>query len=351
MNLSKINALYIIILILTLLIIFISLNNILKFYTVENYTSLSTNLFLDEMRNNGYIIDVQNNTVKYCKKNDNDCITKSYKKHFNSIEAIKLVKDKFKTSSLLIKNNIPVPKFAKIDSNDNVKNIITTMNKTDIYFPIVLKPINGTFGIDVITNIDNEKELNESIDILKKKYKELMLEEQISGDCYRIFVFNNKVIDVIKREKPYVIGDTIHTVNELIEERNKEQEKMGLFQTKNVSNLFIIKQGYTLDTILEDKVKVYISNVINMHNGARISRIPLETIPQKNIDMFINTNKYLNILCSGLDYLSEDITVEYDKNDSKILEVNGTPDTEIHTKINYNEKEDGFFKRVVNNIF
>ena len=351
MNLSKINALYIIILILTLLIIFISLNNILKFYTVENYTSLSTNLFLDEMRNNGYIIDVQNNTVKYCKKNDNDCITKSYKKHFNSIEAIKLVKDKFKTSSLLIKETKMLEYDDKYHIYNNVNNIISTMNNNGIYFPIVLKPIDGTFGIDVITNIDNEKELNESIDILKKKYKELMLEEQISGDCYRIFVFNNKVIDVIKREKPYVIGDGIHTVNELIEERNKEQEKMLLFQTKNVSNLFIIKQGYTLDTILDDNIKVYISNVINMHNGARISRIPLNTIPQKNIDMFINTNKYLNILCSGLDYLSEDITVEYDKNDSKILEVNGTPDTEIHTKINYNEKEDGFFKRVVNNIF
>lgn len=350
MNLLKINALYIIILILILLIIFISLNNILKDFVVEKYTGLSTNSLIVEMKNNGYIIDTQEKTVKYC-KNNNDCITKSYKKHFNDLEAIKLVKDKFKTSSLLIKNNIPVPKFAKIDSHDNVKNIINTMNKLDIYFPIVLKPIDGTFGIDVITNIDNEKELNESINSLKKKYKELMLEEQISGDCYRIFVFNNKVIDVIKREKPYVIGNGIHTVNELIEERNKEQEKLGLFQTKNVSNLFIIKQGYTLDTILEDKVKVYISNVINMHNGARISRIPLDTIPQKNIDMFINTNKYLNILCSGLDYLSENITVDYDKNDSKILEVNGTPDTEIHTKINYNKDEEGFFKKVVNNIF
>ena len=351
MNLLKINALYIIILILTLLIIFISLNNILKNFTVEKYTGLSTSSLITEMKNNGYIIDEENKTVKYCKSNDNDCITKSYKKHFNEIDSIKLVKDKFKTSSILIKNGIPVPKFAKIDSHDNVKNILDIMNKNKIYFPIVLKPINGTFGIDVITNIDNEEELNESINILKQKYKELMLEEQISGDCYRIFVFNNKVIDVIKREKQYVIGDGIHSVNELIEERNKEQEKMGLFQTKNVSNLFIMKQGYTLDTILEDKVKVYISNVINMHNGSRISRISLDTIPKKNMDMFINTNKYLNILCSGLDYLSDDITVAYDKNDSKILEVNGTPDTEIHTKINYNKDDDDFFKKVVNNIF
>ena len=165
MNLLKINALYIIILILTLLIIFISLNNILKDFVVEKYTGLSTNSLIVEMKNNGYIIDTQNKTVKYCK--NNDCITKSYKKHFNDIEAIKLVKDKFKTSSLLIKNNIPVPKFAKIDSNDNVKNIINIMNNNAIYFPIVLKPIDGTFGIDVITNIDNEKELNESINSLK----------------------------------------------------------------------------------------------------------------------------------------------------------------------------------------
>lgn len=343
------NLLYIIILILILLIIFISLNNILTNFVLEKYTGLSTNDLVIEMKNNGYIIDEQNKTVKYC--NNNECITKSYKKHFNTIDAIKLVKDKYSTSSILTKNGIPVPTFTKINTKDNIKNILNLMNKTSIYFPVVLKPINGTFGIDVITNIDNEEELIESIDSLKNKYQELMLETQVSGDCYRIFVFNNKVIDVVKREKPYVIGDGIHTVSELIEERNKEQEKMGLFQTKNVSNLFIIKQGYTLETILDDKVKVYISNVINMHNGARISRIDIDTIPQKNIDMFINTNKFLKISCSGIDYLSDDITIEYDKNNGKILEVNGTPDTEIHTKIDYNKNEDGFFKRIVNNIF
>lgn len=343
------HLLYIIILVLILLIIFISLNNILTNFVVEKYTGLSTNDLVIEMKNNGYIIDEQNKTVKYC--NNNECITKSYKKHFNTVNAIKLVKDKYNTSSILTKNSIPVPKFTKINTKDNIKNILNLMNKTSIYFPVVLKPINGTFGIDVITNIDNEEELIESIDSLKGKYQELMLESQVSGDCYRIFVFNNKVIDIIKREKPYVIGDGIHTVSELIEQRNKEQEKMGLFQTNNLSNLFIIKQGFTLDTILDDKVKVYISNVINMHNGARISRIAVDTIPQKNIDMFINTNKFLKISCSGIDYLSDDITIEYDKNDGKVLEVNGTPDTEIHTKIDYNKNEDGFFKRIVNNIF
>jgi glutathione synthase/RimK-type ligase-like ATP-grasp enzyme len=84
-----------------------------------------------------------------------------------------------------------------------------------------------------------------------------------------------------------------------------------------------------------------------MHNGARISRINIEDIPTKNIDLFLKVNKAMNITCSGLDFLSDDITIEYDINNGRILEVNGTPDTEIHQKIkNYN-----FFERVVNSIF
>jgi D-alanine-D-alanine ligase-like ATP-grasp enzyme len=55
----------------------------------------------------------------------------------------------------------------------------------------------------------------------------------------------------------------------------------------------------------------------------------------------------MNITCSGLDFLSDDITIEYDKNNGKILEVNGTPDTEIHEKI----KDYNFFEKLVNSIF
>ena len=122
---------------------------------------------------------------------------------------------------------------------------------------------------------------------------------------------------------------------------------MDLMEVKNISEIVIKKQGYALDSIPEFGNKIYISNVINMHNGARISRIPIESIPQKNLDLFIKVNKAMEITCSGLDFLSDDITIDYDINNGRILEVNGTPDTEIHQKIkNYN-----FFEKIVNSIF
>lgn len=341
---------YIILILLIILIIFYSLNCILKQYyekqiIQENYTGLSTNDLVSSMKSM-YIVDESKKTVKKCNKSL--CQEKSYAKHFNTVDAIALAKDKFRTSSALIKSGISVPKFIKI-SNKSVSNIIQQMNAQKIGYPIVLKPVNGTFGIDVITDIDNKKELEESLAKLTK-YNELMLEEQVSGDCYRIFVFNGKIIDIIKREKPYIIGNGHNTVKELIDKRNKEQLAMNLPQTKNVSDLFLAKQGYQIDTIPDDGKKIYISNVINMHNGARISRIDINTIPKINQKMFIETNRALNITCSGIDFLSEDITVDYNINNGKVLEVNGTPDTEIHTKIKFNDGET-FWNKVSKQIF
>jgi len=319
----------------------VNVNNLLKRWIKEDYTGLATQNFFDEVVKKKYDIDYDNKIIIY---NDNKI---SYKTHFNTQESCDTAKDKIKTSTILSDNDIPVPKFIEIDLSNSVNDITKMIADHTIHYPVVLKPIRGTFGIDVVTDIDNVKELSLNISNLKKKYKEVILEEQVEGDCYRIFVFNNKVIDVIKREKPFIIGDGEKTINNLIKIRNKEQIDMKLPETKNLSNLFIKKQGYNLTDVPDRGVKVYISNVINMHNGARIFRIPLSSIPDQNIDLFIRVNKAMNIYCSGLDYMSKDITIPYYINNSYILEVNGTPDTEIHTKI------DGFnfFENLVDSIF
>ena len=323
-----------------LILIFYLLNNLLKTNITENYQGLVTDQFYDELEKIGYKIDKENKFILY-----NDKLI-SYNKHFNSLDSIKNAKNKYVTSQILLKNNIPIPKFIKINCDDSIDNIYNQIIKNNIKFPVVIKPVNGTFGIDVITDIGSLEDLNREINQFKGKYKDLILEEQISGDCYRVFVFNNKVIDIINRKKPYVIGNGSSSIKELIDLRNITQKKKNLMEVNNISEVYIKKQGYMLDGIPEKGIKIYITNVINMHNGANINRIPISSVPQKNLDLFINVNKAMDINCSGLDYLSDDISIEYDKNNAKILEVNGTPDTEIHQKIpGFN-----FFEKLVKSI-
>lgn len=334
--------LYLFLCLIIIFIIFYFINIFLKNNILENYQGIICNSFFEELNKKKYTVDEKNKIISFKDKKI------SYEKHFNTNIATQNAMNKIITSTILSKNNIPVPKFIEINLSLSPIEIDKTIKKKGIKYPIVMKPINGTYGTDVMTDIETIDELTDTHNyFLERKYKSVILEEQIPGDCYRIFVFNGNVIDVIKREKPYVIGNGSDTINKLIENRNIEQKNLNLFPIKNVSKIVIEKQGYSLNDILPLNKKIFISNVINMHNGARISRIDLNEIPQKNIDLFIKVNKAMEITCSGLDYLSEDITVNYDKNNSKILEVNSRPDTEIHTKLgNFN-----FFEKIINSIF
>jgi glutathione synthase/RimK-type ligase-like ATP-grasp enzyme len=316
----------------------------------EHYKGLSKVNEFEKMLQKKYTkVDTNEKIVTQCTLNskindigeevqEENCVSKSYKLHFNTEDAVKLVKDKIETSSLLQKAKIPVPKFFKFTFTNNMDNIQAIeklkeeMNKNKINYPIVLKQIYGTFGIDVFTHIDNDIKARETLEKLREKgYNELMCEEQIEGNCYRIFVFNNHIIDVIERSAPFIIGDGINNIQSLIHMRNKAQLEKGLFKTTNISESYIKDQGYNMHTILPKGKNLIISTVINMHNGANIVRIPLDKLPKQNIEIFLKTNKVLGITTSGIDFLSKDISVPYNKNNGHILEVNGTPDTEIHT--------------------
>ena len=176
-----------------------------------------------------------------------------------------------------------------------------------------------------------------------------MVEEYIQGHVYRIFVFNDKIIDVVQRERPFVIGNGNTNLSDLINQRNQKLIQDKLFPTKNISTNLIQKQGYNMNSIIKNNQTVYISDVIKMHNGAILKRIDIHSIPKENLDLFVNVAKILKINCCGIDYISKDITTDFNKNKNVILEVNGTPDTEIHTKLN--NYGNNFFENVVNNIF
>lgn len=351
-------------------------------YTIkEHYVGLSkVDKFVDMMEKKYTKVDREAKTVTQCikKRNyqgsdadrdtyglpkleseDENCQTISYKYHFNREDAIKLVKDKIATSQLLMDAGIPVPKFFKFTFTHTMDNImaqeklLSQMNDAGITFPIVLKQIYGTFGIDVFTHIKDIEMAGKTLETMREKgYKELMCEEQIDGHCYRVFVFNGEIMDVIQRSAPFVIGDGVNTVRSLIDMRNKRQLEKRLFETKNVTESYITDQGYKMDDILPKEKSLIITTVINMHNGADIKRIPIESVPEINRNIFIQANQVLGIKCSGIDFLSPNITLSYKENNGRILEINGTPDTEIHTIVS-EQSGDRFdiYEKIATNVF
>lgn len=296
---------------------------------------------------NNIEIDIDNLTIKQCISNNN-CKEKIYKtKYFNPNDAHIFAKNKHISNEIFLKNGIPVPKHVII-TNDNKNNFI---NNTSIPFPCVLKPIDGMQGKDVHTFIRNITQFNKILIELLEKYDKVMFEEQVYGNNYRIFVFNNKIIDIIEREQPYITGNGKSTIMSLIEQKNEDQIKRNLYPIKNISWDDIYDKGLNENSVLDVDDKLFITNTINFHNGANPVRIYIDDIPLVNLNMFIKAHKLGNLECSGIDYMSDDIRVPYYENNGHIIEINDMVDTKIH--IDADDKKDPYFlfNNIVKNIF
>jgi cyanophycin synthetase len=255
-----------------------------------------------------------------------------------------MAKNKSLSNIIFEKNNIPVPKHIIIDNSNKYHYLYESIP----VFPCVLKPIDGMQGKDVNTYIKTIENFRVILEKLLESYDKVMLENQVYGDNYRIFVFNNKVIDVIKREQPFVIGDGINNVLTLIYNKNKKQEINKLFATTNIDWEYIKEQGFNKESILKMNKKIFITNTINFHNGANPVRIHLNEIPPINIEMFIKAHKLIGLECSGIDYMSPDIRIPYNKNDGHIIEINDMVDTKIHVDADNGKEPNLLFKNIYN---
>ena len=338
---------YIYLFILILLFIFIFYlyrkhrNNIEKF-------SLDDELFLEVLNKNNLYVKNNNNQYTIYKKNnkenntenntENDTEIVSYNNlMFNNEDIHYIATNKDLTSKIYLDNNIPVPKYFVI-TKDNVHNFY---KEQLINYPCVLKPTNQRCGRDVFTNIQNKEQFISILDKLISKYDNIMYEEYVYGANYRIFIFHNKIIDIIEKQQPYVIGNGIDTIETLIDNINNEKINNKLFKTtmKESDWEYVRTQGdYDKDSVLEKNKKLFISTVLNLHNGAIPKRVPLSEVPAENIELFEKTAMLLNAVVGGVDYISEDIRIPYYINNGVILEFNTHPGIISHRIVDQNDE-------------
>src|SRR5699024_7004769 len=137
-------------------------------------------------------------------------------------EAVELGMDKQNTKIKLSQAGVRVPKgklFRKdIDINEVFKYI------DEIGYPVVLKPVDGSFGCGVFVGLFSEDEVAQAFTIIQKELNEDIIGEQyIDGHDYRLYVVGNEVVGAILRVPTNIIGDGKTTVEELIKIKNKDR--------------------------------------------------------------------------------------------------------------------------------
>ena len=112
----------------------------------------------------------------------------------SGVLASSIAMDKEISKKIFIKHKIKTPKYIKYNYGKNNKNIISQIEKK-IKFPVVIKPINE--GSSVHVYICNKKNILKNLKILSI-YKEILIEEFISGREIQVAIMGNKKLGVIE---------------------------------------------------------------------------------------------------------------------------------------------------------
>ncbi|MDW0360795.1 hypothetical protein Q8G38_15895 [Halomonas venusta] len=250
--------------------------------------------------------------------------------------------DKGLTKTLLQQSGIKSPDGVTFDAREE-KNAAISFFQQSQYKSFVLKPLNGILGSNVFLDINNIDDMLEKCDLISKRYKVAMIEEQVYGKECRYFVVGDDVKGVIERIPGNVIGDGISTIRKLIENKNNARKRhLSLKQIKidDETRALLKEQHFSLDYVPEEKEYVKLKRVSNISQGGDSIDIT-DDVHDDIKKIAVDAVKAIPTLSyAGLDIIAEDHCAPAKGQQVNVLEINWNPMVRMHHAPAYGKPRD-----------
>lgn len=245
--------------------------------------------------------------------------------------AVDLAGDKEETKNLLSSAEVPVPGGVIIYSEEELKEAVG-----DVGYPLVLKPIDGNHGKGATTNIVSWEGAVKGLAEAQRYGKGVICEKFITGFDFRILVINYKFVCAALRTPAAVIGDGKQTIQQLIDEVNKDPRR-GYGHEKVLTQITIDNftwkmlhdKGYTLETVPAKGEQVLLKPTANLSTGGTSTDVT-ELVHPANIFMCERIARIIGLDICGIDIMAPDLTTPLNESGGAVLEVNAAPGFRMH---------------------
>lgn len=242
-----------------------------------------------------------------------------------SQQAFDICDDKDLTKQYLGVKNVPIPQGSMFDESATDEEIISF--GLSLGFPIVVKPTDGNAGKGVFANIQSEKEFRKAVVHVRKDlgYNEIIIEKYVSGEEFRIFVIEDKVLGAMNRRPANVTGDGVQTIRQLIHEKNRYRKvnphlTSRLIRVDREIEHILESSGYTLNAIPREGELIFLREKSNLSTGGDAVNVTDQLTPEIS-QIAIEAGKAI----PGLTHFGVDMIVSDDRREGVILEVNSRP--------------------------
>ena len=268
-------------------------------------------------------------------------ITGSISSSKDAYIAENIQKDKWSSNIVIQRLNLPIPKWAMISNESELESLWSEFEK-----PVVIKPTGLTGGNGVVVGINTLEQAKkaflfaiESVNSKERStwQKKIMIQEQVSGEDYRLLVIDGKLEIVTKRIPAFTIADGKRTINQLIEDINKDPKRDTTNPTHILKPIIIDEplkslldeQGYTLESKPKEGTRIELRKVASMSQGG-ITQDCTENV-SKEIKYIVETiAQSIHAFTLGVDIICKDISKPLTQDNGGILEINTMPESYLN---------------------
>lgn len=205
-------------------------------------------------------------------------------------------------------------------------------------FVIKPKSTNYGLGITIFKEGASLEDYQAGLAIAFREDSSVLVEEFMPGTEYRFFVIDGEVQAIMLRVPANVIGDSIRTVKELVEEKNSDplrgtnhRAPLELIQLGELEQLMLKEQGLTIESVPQANQIVYLRENSNISTGGD-SIDMTDEFSEAYKKIAVSAVEALGAKISGIDLIIPDkeIDTTTDKKAYGIIEANFNPAMHMH---------------------
>jgi cyanophycin synthetase len=244
---------------------------------------------------------------------------------------VEIADDKFLTKTLLSRAGIPVPEGSVVDSLQEA-----LAAAKGIGFPVTVKPLVGNHGRGISVRIEAEDDLGPAFQIAGEICSQVVVEKFLHGSDFRILVVGHRMVAASERTPAQVVGDGKRSVQELIEEVNRDElrgfghEKVLTYIAPDAMTLNLLRDaGLDLEAIPEQGRVVRLKSTANLSAGGTAEDVT-DRVHSSNRFMAERISRFIGLDIIGIDIVAPSLEGPITGNGGGVVEVNAAPGFRMH---------------------
>jgi len=245
--------------------------------------------------------------------------------------------NKVLTYELMTAKGVKIPRYCVFGVGSSAK---AKQFLAEVGAPVVVKPAGGTGGGQgVMTGITNTADLVKACRyaarFAARSGSELLVEEHVAGESYRLLFIGGEFVDAIRRCPPSVTGDGKQGLRALVAAENQRRLKerpitalSPLVFNKDCINR-LAAQGLAANSVLKAGQSIAVKQAIN-ENAARDNHNVKGSVHPDIIETGSRLAKDLGVRFAGLDLISTDVSAPLSEGKCIFSEINTTPGIHHH---------------------